>query len=71
VFSIMITNTCLIGGGPSWLAPFTGPALAASGPIAAPRPNASATATAQAGRRDIRLTGDQICRVTAHLHIAV
>jgi hypothetical protein len=33
--------------------------------------NAAATAAAQAGRRDRRLTRDQICRVTANLHVAV
>ena len=50
-----------------WL--LTGWALTAIGPTTAPRPNATATATAQAGKRDIRLTEDQICRVTAHLHV--
>jgi hypothetical protein len=46
-------------------------ALTAIGPTTAPRPNANATATAQAGKRDIRLAEDQICRVTAHLHVVM
>jgi hypothetical protein len=71
----MITNTCFNGGtrsdGPLWLVLATGPALTAIGPTTAPRPNATATATAQAGKRDIRLTEDQICRVTAYLLLVV
>jgi hypothetical protein len=78
----MITNTCFNGGTPSDEPPrlelltppaltATGPALAAIGPTTAPRPNATATATVQVGKRDTRLTEDQICRVTGHLHVVM
>src|SRR5579859_2369153 len=77
VFSIMITNTWSRCGKPPGAGRLTGPAvltgwaLTAIGPTIAPRPNATATAAAQAGKRDTPLTVDQICRVTAHLHVAV
>jgi hypothetical protein len=71
----MITNTCFSGGTPhEWpllLELLTAPALTAIGPTTAPRPNAKATATAQVGKRDIRLAEDQICRVTAYLHVVM
>jgi hypothetical protein len=57
------------GDGRLLLAVLTGWALTAIGPTIAPRPNATATAAAQAGKRDTRLTEDQICRVTAYLHV--
>jgi hypothetical protein len=74
VFSIMITNTWSMcgkppAGWPAVLAVLTGWALTAIGPTIAPRPNATATAAAQAGKRETRLTEDQICRVTAYLHV--
>ena len=77
VFSIMITKTWPMRWEPPCPAKQAAPARPRSpdgrstaiGPTTAPRPNATATATAQAGKRDIRLTEDQICRVTAYLHV--